>query len=404
MSNQIGGSRINGLLPAQIGEFRRSMSGGAFMPGSSIPSPMVQPFMPGTSLPGMSPYMDQPFMPGTSLPGMSPYMDQPFMPGNSMPPQPDINRKPYNNKSANDKVLKDKSANNKSTNDKSANNKLTNDKSANNKSANDKVLKDISANNKSANKVANNKSANDKVLKDISANNKTASNNNTDSIIKILQDELSKQSHELYGIKLNNKNVPLWILLLLSNILIIWSFIVTPIRYSNVKIVESNSKETTSTLDKETSIFSYNKIYYYLHMILLLILFMYGYSLSPRIPLIENNPSYTTIGLVATIVIGVFIINISTSKPIVENGSYHSAPSHIYKSKKKMVTVHVLLVLLISTIIGYEIYKNPKNPLGLDRNLMGSSLVLALIGSIYLLINSIKYYVNKYNLPETWRR
>ena len=59
MSNQIGGSRMSGLLPAQIGEFRRSMSGGAFGPPMGQPymenQPMGQPYMPGTSLPGMGP-------------------------------------------------------------------------------------------------------------------------------------------------------------------------------------------------------------------------------------------------------------------------------------------------------------------------------------------------------------
>ena len=377
MSNQIGGSRINVLLPAQIGEFRRSMSGGAFGPPMGQPymdnQPMGQPYMPGTSLPGMGPPAGMPPSEMNGPPAGMPPSEMNGPPA-GMPPS-EMNGPPV--------AANNKSANNKSANNKSANNKSANNKSANNKSANNKVL--------------NNKSANNKVL-----NNKSANNNN-DSVIKILQDELYKQSQELYGIKLNKKNVPIWILLLLSNILIIWCFIVTPIRYSNVKIVDYKTKETKQSSD-EASIFSYNQCYYYLHMILLLILFMYGYSLSSRLPLIENNPSYTTIGLVAIIVIGVFIINITTSKPIIENGSYHSAPKHIYKSKNKMIIIHVLLVLLISTIIGYEIYKNPQNPLGLDINIMGSSLVLALIGSIYLLINSIKYYVNKYNLPETWRR
>ena len=383
MSNQIGGSRINGLLPAQIGEFRRSMSGGAFGP------PMGQPYMDGP--PMNQPYMDSPpymdgppmggpYMPGTSLPGMGPPAGMPPSEMNGPPagmPPSEMNGPPAGMPPS------EMNGPPAATNNKSANNKSANNKSANNKSAN--------------NKSANNKAANNK-----SANNKSANNKN-DSVIKILQDELYKQSQELYGIKLNKKNVPIWILILLSNILIIWCFIVTPIRYSNVKIVDYETKQTKQSSD-EASIFSYNQIYYYLHMILLLILFIYGYSLSSRLPLIENNPSYTTLGLVSIIVIGVFIINITTSKPIIENGCYHSAPKHIYKLKNKMIAVHVLLVLLISTIIGYEIYKNPKNPLGLDRNLMGSSLVLALIGSIYLLINSIKYYVNKYNLPETWRK
>ena len=145
-------------------------------------------------------------------------------------------------------------------------------------------------------------------------------------------------------------------------------------------------------------------MYYYLHIFILLIFFIYGYSLNPRIPLISNNPEYTTIGLVVLIVSGIFVISITGSKPIIENGSYHSAPKHIYKKKNNMIVIHSLLVLLISSIIGIEVYKKPKNPLGLNRNLIGSTFIFALIGSIYLLINSINYYVRKYNLPETWNR
>ena len=236
------------------------------------------------------------------------------------------------------------------------------------------------------------------------AANNNKKNSNNDNIIQKLTEELNKQKQVVYGIKLNKKSLHLWILLLLSNILIIWSFVVTPIRYSNVRVLDLSNKSKSVEDNLESSIFSFNNVYYYLHMILLLILFLYGWSLNSRIPLIVNNPTYTTIGLLFVTVIGLFVINMTSSKPQIENGSYHSAPKHIYKTNNKMIIIHTLLLLLVSSIIGIEIYKKPKNPLGLHINLLGSTLIFVLIGSIYLLINSIKYYVKKYKLPKTWAR
>jgi hypothetical protein len=138
-------------------------------------------------------------------------------------------------------------------------------------------------------------------------------------------------------------------------------------------------------------------------------LFLYGMSLTKRHPLIKGDQMYNIMLLVILLVLGVFIINISYSPAIEEDGSFKTAPKTINKSRTPMIILYIIVILLISTMIGIDIYSNPINPLGLlpydsIKNIFGLGASIALIGIVYLLINTITYNVKKYNLPNTWSK
>ena len=238
--------------------------------------------------------------------------------------------------------------------------------------------KDNTKDNKKDNTKDNNKNKNNNNQNNASNNNRN--NNNVLNTIK--------------NIEINTTKLPIWILLLLTNILLIWSYIVTPIRYSS---------------EEFEGVISFNKLYYYLHIILLFTLGLYGYSLCLRQPLVKNNTSFNTLGVVIVLVIGFFAINISYKSPVKEDGAYKTAPGSLYKSRRMMVAIHTILLLSLAGTMGTDIYYKNINPLGLLpynklKNMYGVCSIITLAGIVYLLVNSTKYNVRKYKLPQTWIR
>ena len=234
-----------------------------------------------------------------------------------------------------------------------------------------------------ANNKANNKNTNKNNNKNNNQNNASNNNRNNNNVLNIIQ-----------NIEFNTTKLPIWILLLLTNILLIWSYIVTPIRYSS---------------EKFENVITFNKLYYYLHIILLFTLGLYGYSLCLRQPLVKNNTSFNTLGVVIVLVIGFFAINIAYKSPVKEDGAYKTAPGSLYKSRRMMIAIHTILLLSLAGTMGTDIYYKNINPLGLLpynklKNLYGVCSIITLAGIVYLLVNSTKYNVRKYKLPQTWIR
>ena len=71
-----------------------------------------------------------------------------------------------------------------------------------------------------------------------------------------------------------------------------------------------------------------------------------------------------------------------------------------------MIFQYSLLLLLLLTIIGLDIYKsadgfNNMEPFHLNR---ATPAFIAIILVAFFLYKSVKYNVKRYNLPETWRK
>ncbi len=198
----------------------------------------------------------------------------------------------------------------------------------------------------------------------------------------------------LEGNLMNLQNLPIWIALLLINIFVLWSYIISPIRYSGIKVLD---------------IITINRLYYYIHIILFIAIFMYSYSLSSRLPLYDNTHLYTTVTFAIILILSIFIINIVDSKIIEEDGSYKTPPSTMTKNKSWMITLNTIIIILIMCIIALEIFKNPSNILGIFppqniKDIFGLSIIIITVIGIYLFSQSIKYNVKKYKLPHMWFR
>ena len=257
----------------------------------------------------------------------------------------------------------------------------TKDNKDNKDSKDNKESKDNKDNKESKDNKDNKNNKNNKNNTNNNKNNASNNNRNNNNVLNTIQ-----------NIKINTTKLPIWILLLLTNILLIWSYIVTPIRYSS---------------EEFEGIISFNKLYYYLHIILLFTLFLYGYSLCLRQPLIKSNTSFNTLGLVIILVIGFVAINISYKAPIKEDGAYKTAPGSLYKSRRTMIAIHTILLLSLAGTMGLDIYYKNINPLGLIpynklKNMYGVCSIITLAGIVYLLFNSTKFNVRKYKLPKTW--
>ena len=222
--------------------------------------------------------------------------------------------------------------------------------------------------------------------------NNSKNNNNLNSFTSIFEEYREKLDDIM--IVQDYFTIALWTILLIINIIVITSFIVNPIRYSSEKL---------------ENIVSYNKLYYYIHILLLVCLLLYGLRLNNKFPLIIGDKMYNIFPLIIIFIIGWFIIAIFNSPPIKEDGSYKSSPKVIYKNKRNLIVTYTILLLFIIAIISIDVYKRKINPLGLlpynsINTLYGLAILIVLVGTIYLLINSIKYNIKKYNLPKTWNR
>ena len=240
--------------------------------------------------------------------------------------------------------------------------------------------------NTKANTKANTKTNNETNTKANNETNTKATNSNKSSANELLNTIKEK-------IEINRKNLPVWILLLFAIILIILHYVTTPIRYSNERV---------------ENVITYNSLYYYLHIGLLVLLCLYGYGVSDRFSPLKGDIMISKGLVIVILVLGVFAINIASAKAIESDETYRTAPKHLYKSKSQQLIILVLLLLILLGIIGYDIFRRKQNPLGLLpytklKNLYGIGLLLSVCIVIYILVNGARYNVSRYNLPKMWR-
>ena len=173
------------------------------------------------------------------------------------------------------------------------------------------------ATNTKANTKANNEAKNEAKNE---ANTKTT-NSNKSSANELLNTIKEK-------IEINRKNLPVWILLLIAIILIILHYVTTPIRYSNERV---------------ENVITYNSLYYYLHIGLLVLLCLYGYGVSDRFSPLKGDTMISKGLVIVILVLGVFAINIASAKAIESDETYRTVPKHLYKSKSQQLIILVLL-------------------------------------------------------------
>jgi hypothetical protein len=236
------------------------------------------------------------------------------------------------------------------------------------------------ANNK-ANK-ANNNAINDGNNAN-NANNDANNGNNLDNDVK----------ERIASIKLNpNRSVLVfWIVWFIAIILLLSTFITSPIRYSEKMIVSK---------------VSYNRFYYYLHVVLLALLCYYAYKSGGKMPLIKGDNVYQTVAPIAVFVLGFMVLNIFDSPGIKEDGSFNSAPSVLIKNKIGMIFHYSFLILAIIAIITLNLYYSSDSIIGLQEHHIVASIpsIIVVIMCIYMLYLTARYKVKKYELPNTWRK
>ena len=246
-------------------------------------------------------------------------------------------------------------------------------------------------NNASGNKPAKNNAKNAKNNAKNNANNANNANNNANNENN---NNLSNEVKErIANIKLNpNKTViSFWIIWLISVILLLSTFITTPIRYSEAKVIHK---------------VTYNRFYYYLHVVLLALLCFYAYKIGDKMPLVKSEDIYQKIAPIAVFVLGFMVLNIYDSPSIKEDGSFSSAPSVLIKNKIGMIVHYVFMILSIITIIGLYLYYSSDSLLGYQTSYLitATPAILVFIVCLFLLYLTARYRVKKYNLPNTWRK
>ena len=241
-------------------------------------------------------------------------------------------------------------------------------------------------NNKEGNTSNKNKNNNKKTKNN--NNNKNALSNNNKNALNNLNNEIRER---IASIKLNDDKrvIAFWICWGLSVIILLSTFITTPIRYSE--------KEPVYKL-------SYNRIYYYLTIILISIISIYVYKGRERLPLIYGDDLYIKVIPVVVLFLSLIVINIFDSPGEKEDGSFNTPPSTLVKDKKVMITQYVLLILLLVGMIVCDLMKSGKGFSNIEshhiKRIVPVLIVILIV--IYLLYNSVKYNVKRYDLPETW--
>ena len=249
-----------------------------------------------------------------------------------------------------------------------------------NKKGNNANKKDGNTSNNNKNK--NNNKNNNKNKNEISNNNKNALNN--------LNNEIRER---IASIKLNDdyRVIAFWICWGLSVIILLSTFITTPIRYSE--------KEPVYKL-------SYNRLYYYVTIILISTISIYVYKGRERLPLIYGEDLYIKVIPVVVLFLSLIVINIFDSPGEKEDGSFNTPPSTLVKDKRVMITQYVLLILLLVGMIVCDLMKSGNGFSDIESHHIKKTIpvliVIIVVG--YLLYNSVKYNVKRYDLPETWRK
>ena len=317
-----------------------NLYGGAMMPS------MTQPMPPG---------LDQPMPPGPGQP-MPPGPGQPMPPGQGQQTNVGVGAKANNaNKKGNNANKKGNNANKKEGN--TSNKNKNNNKNNNN-------------NNKNKNKNG-------------------LSNNNTNTLNN-LNNEIRER---IASIKLNDDKrvIAFWICWGLSVIILLSTFITTPIRYSE--------KEPIYKV-------SYNRLYYYLTIILISTISIYVYKGRERLPLIYGEDLYIKVIPVIVLFLSLIVINIYDSPGEKEDGSFNTPPSTLVKDKRVMITQYVLVILLLFGMIVCDLIKSGDGFSNIESHHIKRTIpvLIVILVVIYLLYNSVKYNVKRYDLPETWRK
>ena len=256
-----------------------------------------------------------------------------------------------------------------------------------NKKDNNANKKDNNANKKDNNANGNNKNKNKN--KNNNNNNNGLSNKNKNALNN-LNNEIKER---IASIKLNDdyRVIAFWICWGLSVIILLSTFITTPIRYSE--------KEPIYKV-------SYNRLYFYLTIILISTISIYIYKGRNRLPLIYGEDLYIKVIPVIVLFLSLIVINIFDSPGEKEDGSFNTPPSTLVKDKRIMITQYVLLILLLFGMIGCDLIKSGDGFSNIEphhiKRIVPVLIVIIVVG--YLLYNSVKYNVKRYDLPETWRK
>jgi len=336
-----------------------NLYGGAMMPSMTQPMPPGQ----GQQMP-MPPGQQMPMPPGQGqqMP-MPPGQGQPMPPGQGQPMPPGQGQGQQTNVGVGAK------ANNANKKGNNANKKGNNA----NKKGNNSNKKEGNANN---NKNKNNK-------------NKNGLSNNNQNTLNNLNNEIRER---IASIKLNDDKrvIAFWICWGLSVIILLSTFITTPIRYSE--------KEPVYKV-------SYNRLYFYLTIILISSISIYVYKGRERLPLIYGEDLYIKVIPVIVLFLSLIVINIYDSPGEKDDGSFNTPPSTLVKDKRVMITQYVLVILLLFGMIVCDLIKSGDGFSNIESHHIKRTIpvliVIVVVG--YLLYNSVKYNVKRYDLPETWR-
>ena len=326
----------------------------------------------------MMPSMTQPMPPGLGQP-MPPGLGQPMPPGLGQPMPPGQSQ----TTSQQTTLGVGGKTNNTSKNKPNKNNAKGNAAKGNAAKGNAAKGNAAKGNNaKGNNAKGNNNKGNNK--------NKNGLSNNNKNILNNLNNEIRER---IESIKLNEDKrvIAFWICWGLSVIILLSTFITTPIRYSE--------KEPVYKV-------SYNRLYYYLTIILISSISIYVYKGRERLPLIYGEDLYIKAIPVIVLFLSLIVINIFDSPGEKENGSFNTPPSTLVKDKKVMITQYVLVILLLFGMIGCDLIKSGDGFSNIESHHIKRTIpvLIVIIIVIYLLYNSVKYNVKRYDLPETWRK
>jgi hypothetical protein len=213
-----------------------------------------------------------------------------------------------------------------------------------------------------------------------------ANNNANNDLANNLKDKL-----ENIKLTTNKKVIAYWVVWIIVIVLLLSTFITTPIRYSEKTLIYG---------------ITYNRLYYYLYVLLVGLICLYAYMASTRLPLIRGEDMYLKLIPIVIFVLALIVINIVDSKGESEDGSFSTPESTMVRNKSIMIFQLTLLIVGILVLMGLDVSNNVKD---LSQLLFGhvyrsGYAIVALIASCYLMYNTIIYRVEKYNLPNTWKK
>jgi len=127
---------------------------------------------------------------------------------------------------------------------------------------------------------------------------------------------------------------------------------------------------------------------------------------SNRLPLIRGEDLYLKLVPIVIFVFALIILNIFDSKGEREDGSFSTPSSFMVRNKSVMVFQYTLLLVGVLILMGLDISNTVK---GLSQLLFGhlyrsGYAIVVLIVGCYLMHNTISYRVERYNLPNTWKK